>query len=53
MKKIKVYLDLDGTVASLYTEKNWLKRLCDEEEGLFLNLNPMISQDKLLEIYQK
>ena len=51
MKKIKVYLDLDGTVASLYTEKNWLKRLRDEEEGLFLNLKPMISQDKLLEIF--
>lgn len=51
MGKIKVYLDLDGTVASLYTEKNWLKRLRDEEEGLFLNLNPMISQNKLLEIF--
>ena len=53
MKKIKVYLDLDGTVASLYTEKNWLKRLRDEEEGLFLNLKPMISQDRLLEIFPK
>lgn len=51
MKKIKVYLDLDGTIASLYTEKNWLKRLRDEEKGLFLNLRPMISQDKLLEIF--
>ena len=51
MKKIKVYLDLDGTVASLYTEKNWLKRLRDEEEGLFLNLKPIINQDKLLEIF--
>ena len=49
MKKIKVYLDLDGTVASLYTEKNWLKRLRDEEEGLFLNLNPMITQEELFE----
>ena len=46
MKKIKVYLDLDGNVASLYTEKNWLKRLYDEEEGLFLNLKPMINQEK-------
>ena len=48
MKKIKVYLDLDGTIASLYTEKNWLKRLQDEEEGLFLYLNEMTKQDKLL-----
>lgn len=51
MKKIKIYLDLDGTIASLYTEKNWLKRLQDEEEGLFLNLNPMINQEKLLESF--
>lgn len=51
MKKIKIYLDLDGTVASLYTEKNWLKRLRDEEEGLFLNLKPMITQEELLEIF--
>ena len=41
MKKIKVYLDLDGTIASLYTEKDWLNRLHNEEEGLFLNLKPL------------
>lgn len=53
MKKIKVYLDLDGTVASLYTEKNWLKRLQNEEAGLFLNLKPIINQETLLEKFPK
>ena len=53
MKKIKVYLDLDGTIASLYTEKDWLKRLHNEEEGLFLNLNPIINQETLLEKFPK
>lgn len=53
MKKIKVYLDLDGTIASLYTEKNWLKRLHNEEEGLFLNLKPIINQETLLEKFPK
>lgn len=53
MKKIKVYLDLDGTIASLYTEKDWLKRLRNEEEGLFLNLKPMINQETLLEKFPK
>ena len=53
MKKIKVYLDLDGTIASLYTEKDWLKRLNNEEEGLFLNLKPIINQETLLEKFPK
>ena len=53
MKKNKVYLDLDGTIASLYTEKNWLKRLHNEEEGLFLNLKPIINQETLLEKFPK
>lgn len=53
MKKIKVYLDLDGTIASLYTEKDWLKRLHNEEEGLFLNLKPIINQEMLLEKFPK
>lgn len=53
MKKIKVYLDLDGTIASLYTEKDWLKRLHNEEEGLFLNLKPIINQEILLEKFPK
>lgn len=53
MKKIKVYLDLDGTIASLYTEKDWLKRLRNEEEGLFLNLKPIINQETLLEKFPK
>ena len=53
MKKIKVYLDLDGTIASLYTEKDWLKRLHNEEEGLFLNLKPITNQETLLEKFPK
>ena len=53
MKKIKVYLDLDGTIASLYTEKDWLNRLHNEEKGLFLNLKPMINQETLLEKFPK
>lgn len=51
--KTKVYLDLDGTIASLYTEKNWLKRLQNEEAGLFLNLKPIINQETLLEKFPK
>ena len=27
MKKINVYLDMDGTIADLYNEKNWLEDL--------------------------
>lgn len=51
MKKIKVYLDLDGTIADLYGKENWLECLRAEKENTFSDLRPMISQDKLLEIF--
>ncbi len=32
MKKTRVYLDMDGTIADLYNQKNWLEDLIAENE---------------------
>lgn len=47
MKKI-VYLDMDGTIADLYGIKNWLYRLRHEDQTIFLECKPMITETELL-----
>lgn len=47
----KIYLDMDGTIADLYSEPNWLSDLRNEKSNLFLNLKTLISQNELFELY--
>ena len=49
MEKIKVYLDMDGTIADLYGIENWLPRLRAEDEEIFLECKPLITEQTLLE----
>lgn len=51
MKKIRIYLDMDGTIADLYNKENWLECLKVEKVDTFSTLQPMISQEKLLELF--
>lgn len=53
MKRNKqvVYLDMDGTIADLYNQQDWLPKLRNEESGLFANLKPMVSESRLLELF--
>lgn len=53
MKRNKqvVYLDMDGTIADLYNEQDWLSKLRNEQSGLFSNLKPMVSESRLLELF--
>lgn len=51
MKKIKVYLDMDGTIADLYNEENWLEKLQKEDKKVFLNAKPMITEKKLKKFF--
>ena len=53
MKKTKVYLDLDGTVADLYGEPDWLEAIHSEAPGLFLRARPLVSEKVLLEKFPK
>lgn len=51
MKKQIVYLDMDGTIANLYGIENWLDGLRQEKNGLFLNCDILVSQEKLFSIF--
>ena len=53
MKKIKVYLDMDGTIAGLYDIAGWLPRLRNEDSHIFEECRPMISEAKLYEYFPK
>ena len=47
MNNKKLYFDLDGTLADLYNEVNWLERLLNKEEGLFKTLKPLYDLEEL------
>lgn len=51
MNMIKVYLDMDGTIADLYNEPNWLENLRTEKQGMFQTLRPMITETRLIELF--
>ena len=42
-----VIFDMDGTIADLYNEENWLDSLLAEKRGLFRNLKVMHDKNKL------
>lgn len=50
-KKVIVYVDMDGSIADLYGQENWLARLRKEEKGLFLSCAPMVTEEKLLSLF--
>ena len=43
-KKQVVYLDMDGTIADLYGQVDWLKGLREEKEGLFIACKPLTTE---------
>ena len=51
--KTKVYLDMDGTIADLYGQPDWLEAICSEASGLFLRARPLVSEKVLLEKFPK
>lgn len=42
MKIKKVYFDMDGTIADLYGQDNWLERLLANEPNLYSKAQPLI-----------
>ena len=53
MRKINVYLDMDGTIADLYGIENWLPRLRASDSKIFLECEPLISEETLLATFPK
>lgn len=50
MKRIaerKIYFDMDGTIADLYGQPNWLYDLRHENIAPYVNAEPMFEMDKL------
>ena len=48
-----IYFDMDGTVYDLYSIKNWLELLENEDESAYSIGNPLVDLDKLKEICLK
>ena len=53
MKKINVYLDMDGTIADLYGEKGWLEDIIAENVRPFVNAKPMTTEEVLFSIFPR
>lgn len=47
----KIYLDMDGTIADLYSQNNWLEKLNNEDKTIFLNCKPMTTQENLFKLF--
>lgn len=53
MNKKIVYLDMDGTIADLYGQKNWLDMLQNEKEGAFINCKPLTNMNEIEKQFPK
>lgn len=51
MKKINVYLDMDGTIADLYGQPNWLEMLEAEADGAFIYCEPLTDEETLYKLF--
>lgn len=45
----KIYFDLDGTLYNLYSIKNWLEKLQDEKENVFLEGCFLVNYSEFME----
>lgn len=51
MKKVKtIYFDMDGTIADLYGEENWLQDILTEKTSAYENAKPLTNMEKLEKI---
>lgn len=41
---IKIWFDMDGTVADFYSQENWLEMLQNENAGAFINCQPLFTE---------
>lgn len=53
MKKINVYLDMDGTIADLYNENGWLEDIIAENVRPFNNAKPMTTETEIYKHFPK
>lgn len=46
-----LYLDMDGTIADLYNEADWLTKIRNEVPNLFRNLKPLYELNRLHNLF--
>lgn len=51
MTKIRVYLDMDGTLYDLYNRNNWLARLENEDETVFSGDYRLVDEETIKTIF--
>lgn len=51
MNKQTVYLDMDGTIADLYNQHDWLARLRSEDTTVFDDCTPLVDEATLYSYY--
>ena len=42
---------MDGTIANLYEQEDWLQRLRNEDKTIFLECKPMVTQEQLFKLF--
>lgn len=52
MKK-EIWFDMDGTIADLYGEKNWLADLIAEHEAPYANAKPLLNMQALARVLNR
>lgn len=53
MKKKKIYFDMDGTIADLYGQENWLTHLKSESAHPYENAKPMLNMQALARVLNR
>lgn len=51
MNKKIIYLDMDGTIADLYADKNWLEKLQNQDKNIYKDADVIITEQELLKLY--
>lgn len=44
---MRIYLDMDGTIANLYGEENWLEKLVNYDPSPYANAKKMVTEETL------
>ena len=48
-----IYFDMDGTIANLYGVENWLSKIINEDESLYIEALPLIKLNVLARLLNK
>lgn len=50
---MKIYLDMDGTIADLYADKEWLAKIENRDPSVYANAKRLVEEEVLLNLIAK